>query len=77
MEDPNRGETERVGEGDGRKRRVEDLGLCLVYKVPSIIGGSRFVQQRGHTVVGTPISSVHQKEEETLRKVIIWIVSPV
>ncbi|GLT79842.1 hypothetical protein SLA2020_513150 [Shorea laevis] len=61
MEDPNRGETERVGEGDGRKRRVEDLGLCLVYKVPSIIGGSRFVQQRGHTVVGTPISSAHQR----------------
>jgi len=25
---------------------------CLVYKVPSIIGGGSFVQQRGQTVVG-------------------------
>lgn len=30
---------------------------CLVYKVPSIIGGGSFVQQRGQTVVGlSPIS---------------------
>ncbi|GLU00894.1 hypothetical protein SLE2022_182300 [Rubroshorea leprosula] len=63
-EDPNRGDTERIGEGDGRKRRVEDWGgLCLVYKVPSIIGCGRFVRQRGRTVVGTPISSVHQRRE--------------
>jgi len=40
---------------------------CLVYKVPSIIGGGSFVQQRGQTVVGlslSPIFLCHEMREK-------------